>query len=247
VGNAHQLTSEAADRRTWKRTVLYGLGMVSMLIISMAGSLSLWIALPWAFLDWTPTLVTTGSMQPLITPGDVVMVRPVDAADLAPNTVVLFDRAGDDDDRVLHRIVEQNADGTFITRGDANAVDDSDFLHAEDVEGAAVLSVPWIGRPSLWLSEGRTLWVTATGATLIFVLGMAPRAFDPAYDPWAAGKRVKPVELLLGRLGGDPGERRSSSGSRLLPDGLQSVVLDRLAAQSAAAQLRTAHLVEGLS
>jgi hypothetical protein len=79
------------------------------------------------------------------------------------------------------------------------------------------------------------------------VLGMAPRAFDPAYDPWANGKRVKPVELLLGRLGGDPGQRRSSGGSRLLPDGLQSVVLDRLAAQSAAAQLRTAHLVEGLS
>jgi hypothetical protein len=58
---------------------------------------------------------------------------------------------------------------------------------------------------------------------------------------------VKPVELLLGRLGGDPGERRSASGSRLLPDGLQAVVLERLAAQSTAAQLRTAHLVEGLS
>ena len=247
MGNAHQLTSEAADRRTLKRTVLYGLGMVSMLIISMASSLSLWIFLPWAFLDWSPTLVTTGSMQPLLTPGDIVMVRPIEAADLAPNTVVLFDRAGDEDDRVLHRIVEQNADGTFVTRGDANTVDDSDFLHAEDVEGAAVLSVPWIGRPSLWLAEGRTLWVAATAATLVFVLGMAPRAFDPAYDPWASGKRVKPVELLLGRLGGDPEGRRSAAGSRLLPDGLHTLVLERLAAQTAAAQLRTTQLVEGLS
>ena len=60
VGNAHQLTRlrPAARPQAWKRTVLYGAGTVSMLMISMVSSLSLWIALPWAFLDWSPTLVT---------------------------------------------------------------------------------------------------------------------------------------------------------------------------------------------
>ena len=81
MGNAHQLTgSSPAPRpttKTWQRTLLYGAGTVSMLLISMVTSLSLWIALPWAFLDWSPTLVTSGSMQPLVAPGDVVMIRPV--------------------------------------------------------------------------------------------------------------------------------------------------------------------------
>ena len=245
MGNAHQLSPAASERRKpWHRTVLYGAGMISMLFVSMASSLSLWIALPWAFLDWSPALVTSGSMQPLVTPGDVVMVRPVEAADLAPNTVVLYDRP--DTGRVLHRIVEELPDGTYITRGDANTSDDSGVLRVEDVEGAAVLAVPWIGRPSLWLAEERTPLLIGSGLTLVVVLALAPRAFDPAYDPWAAGKRVKPAEVLLGRIGGDP-ESRRGAGRRLLPEGLHDVVLQRLAAQTAAAQARTAQLVEGLS
>jgi signal peptidase I len=219
--------------------------MAGMLMISMATSLSLWIVLPWTFLDWSPTLVTSGSMQPLVAPGDVVMVRPVEADQLTPNTVVLYDRP--DTGRVLHRIVEQLPDGTFITRGDANTSDDSGFLHADEVEGAAVIAVPWIGRPSLWLAQGRLPLLAATGVALVVAIGLAPRAFDPAYDPWASGTRVKPAEVLLGRVGGDPADRRASAGRGLLPDGLHEVVLQRLAAQTAAAQRRTTHLVQGLS
>ncbi len=246
MGNAHQLTSTSGERRKpWHRTVLYGAGMASMLLISMATSLSLWIALPWAFLDWSPTLVTSGSMQPLVSPGDVVMIRPIAADDLTPNTVVLYDRP--DTGRVLHRIVEQLPDGSFITRGDANTSDDSGFLHADQIEGAAVIAVPWIGRPSLWLAQDRIPLLVATGLALTVALVLAPRAFDPAYDPWASGTRVKPAEVLLGRVGGDRADRRSSAGRRLLPEGLHDVVLQRLAAQTAAAQRRTVHLLEGLS
>ena len=228
-----------------RRTVLYGAGTVSMLTISMISSLSLWIALPWAFLDWSPTLITSGSMQPLVAPGDVVMIRPVTPQELTPNTVVLFERL--DGQRVMHRIVEQLPDGTYRTQGDANEVPDSEFLHAEQIRGAAVLAVPWIGRPSLWLEEGRILHVAATAVLLMTVLVLAPRSFDPAYDPWASGTRVNPAEVLLGGTGGSRADRRGAAGRHLLPETLHGIVLDRLAAQSVAAQRRTAHLLEGLS
>jgi len=257
VGNPHQLTAvgtgTAAEIRStgkpatkpWLRPVLYGAGTVSMLIISMASSLSLWIALPWGFLGWSPTLVTSGSMEPLVTPGDVVMIRPVGADELVPNTVVLFERA--DDERVLHRIVEELPDGTFRTQGDANSVPDSEFLHAENIQGAAVLAVPWVGRPSLWFSEGRVVHLAATAVALLVVLILAPRSFDPAFDPWASGRRVNPAEVLLGRVGGSRADRRGGTGRRLLPETLHGLVLERLAAQSIAAQRRTVHLLEGLS
>jgi signal peptidase I len=208
-------------------------------------SLSLWIALPWAFLDWSPTLVTTGSMQPRVTPGDVVMIRPVDPQELTPNTVVLFERV--DGQRVLHRIVEQLPDSTFRTQGDAHDVPDSEFVHAEQIQGAAVLAVPWVGRPSLWLSEGRVLHMIATAVGLLAVLALAPRSFDPAFDPWAAGRRVNPAEVLLGRSGGSRADRRTAAGRRLLPETLHGTVLERLAAQTAVAHRRTADLLEGLS
>ena len=68
MGNAHQLTTadreaaaaaaatSKAPAKPWLRPVLYGAGTVSMLMISMVSSLSLWIALPWGFLGWSPTI-----------------------------------------------------------------------------------------------------------------------------------------------------------------------------------------------
>ena len=231
--------------KTWQRTVLYGAGTISMLIISMASSLSLWIALPWGFLGWSPTLVTSGSMQPLVTPGDVVMIRPVSPEELLPNTVVLYDRP--DTGRVLHRILEQLPDGTFRTGGDANAVPDSTFVHVEDIEGAAVLAVPWVGRPALWLAQGRYVLLGGAAVVLLVILRLAPRSFDPAFDPWASGRRINPAEVLLGRSTGNPADRRASAGRRLLPATLHATVLERLDAQTAAAQRRTTTLLEGLS
>lgn len=251
MGNTDQLTAAGAPStprstvRTWRRTGLYGAGTVSMLMISMVSSLALWIALPWVFLGWSPTLVTSGSMQPLVTPGDVVMVHPVDAEDLTPNTVVLYDRP--DTGRVLHRILEQLPDGSFRTGGDANADPDSAPVRLEEIEGAAVLAVPWIGRPSLWLAQRKVLPLALTAVAAVVVLALAPRSFDPAFDPWASGRRVNPAEVLLGRSGGGPAARRTASSRSLLPQGLHELVLDRLAAQGAAAARRTAHLLEGLS
>jgi signal peptidase I len=215
-----------------------------MLVISMACSLVLWIALPWAFLGWSPTLVTSGSMRPLVSPGDVVMIRPARPADLAVNTVVLYDRP--DTGRILHRIVEARPDGSFQTQGDANASPDSEFVRRSDVRGVAVLAVPWIGRPSLWLYQGRIPLVVAGAVVLVVVLRLAPRSFDPAFDPWGGGNRVNPAEVLLGRRGSSA-DRPTGSGSTLLPEAMRGVVLDRLAAQTSAAHRRTAVLLEGLS
>lgn len=246
MGNAnHQLTAAAQpERKTWTRTALYGAGTISMLIISMASSLSLWIAFPWAFLGWSPTLVTSGSMEPLVAPGDIVMLREVSAEELTANSVVLYDTPGTG--RVLHRILERLPDGTFRTGGDANAVPDSTPVALDDIEGAAVLAVPWIGRPSLWLHEGRTVTLVIGGLALLIGLRLAPRAFDPAFDPWASGTRVNPAEVLLGRMGGRRGSS-SSTVARLLPESLHELVHARLHAQSTAAQRRTVQLLEGLS
>jgi signal peptidase I len=234
-----------ASGKTWQRTLLYGIGTICMLIISMVTSLSLWIALPWGFLGWSPTLVTSGSMEPLVAPGDVVMIRPVAPEELLPNTVVLYDRP--DTGRVLHRILEQMPDGTFRTGGDANAVPDSAFVHREDIRGAAVLAVPWVGRPALWFAEERWLLLGGAAVVLLVILRLAPRSFDPAFDPWASGRRINPAEVLLGRSSGSPAGRKASAGRRLLPAELHATVLERLDAQTAAARRRTTTLLEGLS
>jgi signal peptidase I len=235
--------SQPSRARAWGRTSLYVAGTGSMLVISMACSLVLWIALPWAFLGWSPTLVTSGSMRPLVSPGDVVMIRPAAPTDLAVNTVVLYDRP--DTGRILHRIVEVRSDGTVQTEGDANASPDSELVHPSDVRGVAVLAVPWIGRPSLWVYQRRIPLLVVAGVALLAALRLAPRSFDPAFDPWGGANRVNPAEVLLGRRLAAAAEYRAGTG--LLPEAMRGVVLDRLAAQTQAAERRTAVLLDGLS
>jgi hypothetical protein len=89
--------------------------------------------------------------------------------------------------------------------------------------------------------------LVAVGIGLLVVLTLAPRSFDPSFDPWASGGRVNPAEVLLGRSSGSAADRRGGAGRRLLPESLHVVVLDRLAAQNAVTHRRTADLVRGLA
>lgn len=246
MGNAVQLTRSA--RRTTGRRLrpaVFAAGTVSMLLITTLGSLALWIALPWVVLGWSPTLVTSGSMSPVLHPGDVALIRPADRSELAPNTVVLYDRRGAEP--VLHRIVAELPDGSFQTRGDANLDPDTDPVHADQVEGVAVLAVPWVGRPSLWLTEGRLAPVVATGAVVLVMLVLAPRAFDPAFDPWGSARRINPAEVLLTRPDGEDADRQAAGATQLLPSTSRHLVLARMAAQGAVTRSRTTELLKGLS
>ena len=179
----------------------------SMLMISMVSSLSLWIALPLGLpATGRPRCVTSGSMQPLVTPGDVVMIRPVTPGGTRPEHGGPLrpapTRAGS-----LHRIVEQMPDGTFRTQAATpTPCPDSEFVHRRRTSR---------GRPSSPChgSAGRrcgspqgTCSLLAAGALGCWSCSAWHRAaFDPAFDPWASGGRVNPAEVLLGRRVRRPG------------------------------------------
>ena len=148
---------------------------------------------------------------------------------------------------MLHRILEQLPDGTFRTGGDANAVPDSASVHARRDRGRRRPRRA-VDRAALALAaqeRDRRRW--SPRVALLVMLRLAPRAFDPAFDPWASGRRVNPAEVLLGRSGGTPDARRAVGGRRLLPESLHDLVLDAARRAELAAQRRTVQLLEGLS
>lgn len=94
-------------------------------------------------------VVLSGSMEPAISPGDVVIVGAVDPASLAVGDVITFQRTADSV-AVTHRIVEVGgsvADGSlsFLTEGDANEDPDPAPVPADAVVGKVVLTLPYIG------------------------------------------------------------------------------------------------------
>jgi signal peptidase len=156
-------------------------------------SLMVWALLPLAF-GWTPSVIVSGSMEPVIHVGDVVFFakEPVDT--LAPGRVILVEDPAGQGGLLSHRLHERKGDGTFITKGDANAGPDSTPVRPSQVRGAARLVIPYVGKMVLWQEENRkqaAVWTAMTGLAILFVRN--PKGGD--HSPGAA----KPEPARRGR------------------------------------------------
>ncbi|WP_165640239.1 signal peptidase I [Klenkia brasiliensis] len=210
------------------RTTAFVAGTVSSLLLTVALGLATWIVLPTLVLGWHPTLVTSGSMEPVVSPGDVVVLRDAGTAGLDVGTVVLYDLPGTG--RVLHRVVAVQDDGTYVVQGDANPAPDAAPVRPDQVRGAAVLEVPFIGLPSLWVERGDTTSLALAAALLVTTVWLAPKANDPELDPWNRQDHRLPGEILLaGRT-----RTSTSAGGSLVPAALTVDLARRLDAARAA-------------
>ena len=97
----------------------------------------------------------------------------------------------------------------------------------------------------LWLAQGR--YVLLGGAAVVLViLRLAPRSFDPAFDPWASAAGSTPPRCCSAGRPAAPPTGAPPPAAGCCPH-LHATVLERLDAQTAAAQRRTTTLLEGLS
>jgi len=125
-------------------------------------------------LGLTPLVVRSGSMEPAIPVGSMVLVRAVDVDEVSPGDVVSVVRR--DGTRVTHRVAEvAEAAGPLrrlTLRGDANPVPDPESVLTGTVD-RAVLTLPALGRvleglswPPLHFGAG-----VATGGALWWAFG----------------------------------------------------------------------------
>lgn len=89
--------------------------------------------------------VQSGSMNPTITTGSIVFVRPL--SKYAVNDIVTF-RTAVPKQTVTHRIVKEEQQGhqmIFITKGDANKTNDSSDLLPQNIIGKVFFIIPLLG------------------------------------------------------------------------------------------------------
>lgn len=135
--------------------------------------LVLWSVVPTVF-GWRADVIMTGSMMPALRPGDVVVSRPAAAAEVAGGAIVLVRNPARPGTTLVHRTVGRTADGSLVTRGDANPVDDSTPVPAAAVLGLPRLRVPWVGLPLVWWATGRYRPLAAAGAVLLLAAAGRP-------------------------------------------------------------------------
>lgn len=89
-------------------------------------------------------VVLSGSMSPTFDTGSIVFVRPSEPENIEVDDIITFSNSGS---LTTHRVVDRNNDNglAFITRGDANNVDDPAPVPAEKIVGRVHGSVPLVG------------------------------------------------------------------------------------------------------
>ena len=116
--------------------------------IIIAALLSLAVLLAGMFLPasigYQIRMVTSGSMEPTIHLGSVVLVHPQERYGVGD--IITFERSGEE--ATTHRIVsDEIASGVmqYTVRGDANDANDSRPVKAGEVLGRVWLTVPYLG------------------------------------------------------------------------------------------------------
>jgi signal peptidase len=98
--------------------------------------------------------VRTGSMEPEMSPGDLLISREVDPRTVRRGDVITFRVPSEDNTLVTHRVTSVQDDGnTFTTKGDANETADPFTTKAEDVLGTRWFVLPGIGRAMVFLAS----------------------------------------------------------------------------------------------
>ncbi|MBF4614200.1 S24/S26 family peptidase [Curtobacterium sp. VKM Ac-1376] len=161
----HAAVRDAVD---WGRVVVATLarGVVATLL-----GLALWAAAP-AVIGWQPTTVMTGSMEPRLLPGDVVVSRPVASGAISTGKILLADDPDQPGHLRMHRYVEDGPRSTLITKGDANPQQDSTPLERSAVHGVAFLRIPFVGAPIRWIREGEWVQVVMLALGLTAALAL---------------------------------------------------------------------------
>jgi signal peptidase len=176
--------------------------VVAAVLVALAGLVVL--ALAPRLVGFQGHVVVSGSMEPRLSAGDVVLTRPVLPQDLQPGQVLLFPDPEGADRLVLHRLVAFDGRGDLVTRGDANQSDDTTHVPASSVIGEAQLRVPYVGLPAYWRFAGQWGSLAALAALLaaatVFVTGRpaGPRgrtSADRLADSPAADRVVHRVGL----------------------------------------------------
>ena len=168
-------------RPVWPEIRFY-IGAASLFFISFAIATGMWVLGPRVVMGWHSAAITSGSMEPVIQVGDVVVFSDTASEHIGPGTVIVFPNG--QGSLVTHRVVGQLEDGRYITRGDNNAVNDSAPVPPEAIHGVGRLLVPYAGFPAVWMASGSWLSV-ALVAALFGGLSFASRwALLPSFSPW---------------------------------------------------------------
>ena len=122
----------------------------ALVIVLMAAAVLTYLA---PHLGWRVNAVLSGSMEPQLKVGGVVVSRPVGPEAIAVGDIIIFRPTAVGENLISHRVigVEEKSPLYFKTKGDANDTPDPFLVPARNVVGKICFHVPFLGYATQFL------------------------------------------------------------------------------------------------
>lgn len=130
-------------------------GWIATGVLSVA---IIWFSL--GLFTFKPVVIYSGSMNPDIDVGDVVVVAETSPEKIKTGDVIEYRTEGGN---IVHRVVEimeTESGRVFVTKGDANDSPDSEPVLGANVAGKVIFTIPKVG----WIAVGVKSWLFAPAA-----------------------------------------------------------------------------------
>ena len=138
---------KATDILTWTVVVFIAMIIFSILLMLLIG--------------FRPAVVLTGSMEPTITPGDMIIYKGISEENIKVGDILTFYMTQESMDNhsitYTHRVIAVKTNDlgqvVFQMQGDANESPDSILIPEERILGKVNFIVPWIGQLFLFVKN----------------------------------------------------------------------------------------------
>ena len=128
------------------------------------------VSLPMLF-GYGSLTVLSGSMEPTLHVGSVVVVQRIQPLDARVGDIVTYENPAEQGQLITHRIHDMTLDGAYVkftTKGDANTGVEKWQVPPSGSIGRVVYRVPWIGYAMHWMRSrwGRLMLIVAPALAL---------------------------------------------------------------------------------
>ena len=152
---------------------------------------------------YKPFIVLSGSMEPTIMTGDIVIIKECNVQDLKKEDIIAF-RSGSS--VITHRIIDiktENGQNFFVTKGDNNNTEDRNLVSLSSVEGIYTGRIAKLGNFAMFLQ-------TTLGAVIFisipFILFMITDVVQRRKDAQLQKEKQEQLERELQELKKDKKE-----------------------------------------
>jgi len=155
--------------------------LVTLLVVVQGG----WYSLKFMLHTEVPlAYVPSGSMEPNLKVGDLVVIQGVDPNTITDGTIIVFyvpGHYGEDNYRIVHRVIKVVHEGgqfAFETKGDNNPVSDYyrwQYIPPENVVGKVIARIPYVGLIAMKMREPLGITVVALLILALFAMEFSDR------------------------------------------------------------------------